>query len=406
MREGNTTGLALRFALIVNAGLAVAFGAAWLQQAREGRFWASDFIAFYTAGRIVLRGDGAHLYDLEVQTATQAEIVPERGADDILIYPYPPHFALLAALLALLSREGAFFMWAAIQVAIVLGNRGLFARRMGEGLAFVAALAALLAFPGLFANFQLGQVSLLLTVALLGVASAAEADRPWRAAGWLVVASVKPQLALLAVLAILFWRGGSAVGRSALLFVPVALLTVALLGPWCWPEWVGIVRLMSEQVDKYGVSPDAMFNLRGRLFAWLGVERFALVNGIGLALLVGSLGLIAWLAWHGTREDAVGFRLRMALSLQVGLLATPHLNPADTLVFVVPALLLWDAAPRGRVFIAAVLLSCPLLLAVDLYGPVGGRPFVWVMVALAGVMGWLYRVHTMTAPEPSPQGTP
>jgi hypothetical protein len=199
-------------------------------------------------------------------------------------------------------------------------------------------------------------------------------------------------------------------------------LTLVLVGPWCWPAWLGIVRLTAGQVGDYGVIPEAMFNLRGRLFALLGVDRLTLVNGVSLALLLGVLGFIAWMAWRGRREGGGQTRLRMALSLQLGLLATPHLNPTDTLVFVVPALLLWSAAPRGRALIAAVLLSCPLVLAVDLYGlgPGGGRPFVWVMVTLAGMMGWLYRVsgeatpltcarssrvHTMTAPAPLPRGT-
>ena len=401
----------LRIALIANAGLAVALAAMWVQQAREGRFGASDFSMFYTGGRIVLEGRGEQLYDLAVQSATQAQIVPERETDGFLIFNYPPHVAVLAAILALMPRRVAFFVWAGIQIFAFgvqcsvfgdKGERGVSTPWMERGL----ILSAILAFPGLFVNFQMGQVSLVVAVALLGLVLAVEADRPWSAAGWLVVASVKPQLVLPAVVAILFWQRGAAVWRGALLFVPVVVLTLVVVGPWCWPEWVGIVRLTAGQVGDYGVLPEAMFNLRGRLFAWLGVGRLAVVNGISLALLVGVLGFIAWMAWRGRHEDVVGFRLRSALSLQMGLLATPHLNPTDSLVFVVPALLLWSAAPIWRSSIAAVLLSCPLILAVDLYGPVGGRLFVWVMVALAGVMGWLYRVHTMTASASSPEGTP
>ena len=100
-----------------------------------------------------------------------------------------------------------------------------------------------------------------------------------------------------------------------------------------------------------------MFNLRGRLYALLGVERLALVNGISLAILVAVLGLIAWLAWRARGEEVIGERLRLALSLQLGLLASPHLNSTDTLVFVVPALLLWNAASQWWPVIAAVLLS-------------------------------------------------
>ena len=106
---------ALRFALIVNAGLAIALGVSWVQQAREGRFWQSDFSMFYTGGRIVLEGRGGQLYDLDVQTAYQAEVMPERG---LLIFNYPPHVGLMAALLALMSRDVAFFVWTAVQVAV------------------------------------------------------------------------------------------------------------------------------------------------------------------------------------------------------------------------------------------------------------------------------------------------
>ena len=175
-----------------------------------------------------------------------------------------------------------------------------------------------------------------------------------------------------------------------------------------------MVRMTAVQVGDFGVFPEAMFNLRGLLFRLLGVGRVGLVNGLSLAALLTVLTVIAWLAWRNRGEDVVARRLRLALSIQLGLLVTPHLNPTDTLLFVVPAMLLWSAAPRWRALVAGVYLCCPLLLAVDLYGlpPGSGRPFVWVMIAMAGVMGWRYHVPgrarstTPTTIDPDPNGRP
>ena len=67
--------LLFRALFILNVGLALGNVGLWLSAMRQGLFWRADFTALYTGGTLVQEGQGAHLYDFEVQTRYQQEIL-------------------------------------------------------------------------------------------------------------------------------------------------------------------------------------------------------------------------------------------------------------------------------------------------------------------------------------------
>lgn len=80
-----------------------------------------DFTIFYTAAQIVHSGQGARLYDDQLQGDLQASFSP-RGTElrgSLLPYNHPPFEALIFVPLAGLSYIDAYLIWLAINVVLV-----------------------------------------------------------------------------------------------------------------------------------------------------------------------------------------------------------------------------------------------------------------------------------------------
>jgi hypothetical protein len=388
---------AARGVFVLNSGLVVAFVALWLNLAARGDFWRADFTAFYMGGRMVVEGQGRRLYDLDTQGEWQARLWPERGGREALLaFVYPPYDALLYAPLALLPRWSAFYLWTLI-------NLGLLALLVCQVRRWTAAwpmparapaLATVLAFPPLFISFQLGQLYLLALVCLLGFYQALRKDHWWAAAAWLVLGTVKPQLVLVPAATLLAGRHWRPLAAAGGMFAGAALVTTAVLGPGCWRGFADMVAHCSRQFGTYGIDPLAMYNLKGMFTAVLGGERAGLINGLTAAATAGSVLTALWL-WRGPWPgDTSTFARRAALTLLLGLIANPHLNPGDALAYVAPALLLGGTLAPGpaRRVLAMVGAAAPWLFLLDIYGPItwsgGVRPFFLLILLWAGWVVW------------------
>ncbi len=187
------------------------------------------------------------------------------------------------------------------------------------------------------------------------------------------------------------WRE---LGIATLLFAAWAALTTAFVGASCWTEFLHVLKHSAWQFGVDGIYPRAMYNLKGCLTSLLGEGRAAAINFISTTALL--LVLLATLRiWRGPwRAGTPEFDLCLALTLQLGLIANPHLNPVDVLALVAPAILFHRGLRRsGRSvrMLTALLVCIPLLFALDCYGLTvndrsGVHPFFLLMVGLAIVM--------------------
>jgi hypothetical protein len=91
-----------------------------------------DFSIFYTAGKIVRQGEGAHLYDESLQQQMQMSFVPlalrERGS--ILPFNHPPFEALVFVPLTYLPFMTAYFVWMGIELAMLVATAEMLRRRL------------------------------------------------------------------------------------------------------------------------------------------------------------------------------------------------------------------------------------------------------------------------------------
>jgi hypothetical protein len=176
-------------------------------------------------------------------------------------------------------------------------------------------------------------------------------------------------------------------GYAAGLGLAWAALATLLVGPAAWLDWLAVVRRTAGEFGALGVFPERMYNLKALLTGLLGPGRAGAINALSLAALAAAL-LVTALVFRGRWLAGSRFQLRWALCLQLGLLTNPHLNPADALAYVLPAVLYCASARRGGWFAATagLLVACPLVFLVDCYGverwPGGVRPFFVAMVML------------------------
>lgn len=286
--------------------------------------YAPDFSVLWAAGRAAPK----MIYDAQALTEMQARLVPVSG---LRPFPYPP------TLLPLLEPFGHLAFWPAMAAWSALGA-GLFllaARRMLWSWELVLAAAA----PGaLFAAFS-GQTSLLLGAGVIWAVTTLEA-RPRLAGAMLgLVAAVKPQLVLLAPLALaarpeallpFFGAGAAAVAASA-----------AANGPELWFHWL---RTLAD-FDRYVASSPLILDRNlspagGMISAGFGPDWL-------IRMAWGALGVVLVAVTFRRRIDPAD---RLAALVLGSFLCSPYVMPYDAALLAPAA-----AAMLRRTYAPAIL---------------------------------------------------
>jgi hypothetical protein len=226
-------------------------------------------------------------------------------------------------------------------------NRGLLALLgAGRGRARWMVSAALLGFYPVLYAVSIGQLSLLLAVAALELERALEADRPWRAAAWLVVLSCKPQLASPVLVLLAVRRRWAVLARAAAIGAALAALTALVLGPSIWPDYFRSVRGL-ERFFGTG-TPAYMMNVRAALTRLLGrAASMDAVYSAAAAAWAAALGALALALARRPTAGESATRAELAVALAVGLLFSPHLFAQDATLWAA-ALALHVSAARAR----------------------------------------------------------
>lgn len=323
------------------AGLArLAFAHQWLSD-QAGYPLATDFLSFWSAGRLALQGRGADAYDWSLMHAYQG-VLMHHTASGFLGWAYPPLFFLVAIPLALLPYGAAFLAWVGSSAAFyVAATTGI----AGDRKAALLASAA----PASLACATVGQNGFL-TAALMGAVLLQLEARPLLSGLLLGLLTYKPHFGLLFPLALLC--GGY--GRA---FTAAAVTTFVIL-VFSWAAAPDSLAAFAHHLG--GMSHDflkdgsAGFNKLQSLYGLLrvmGVSDGGAFAAQGLLFVV-MAAFIAWL-WRGKQNLA----LKCAGLCAASLLATPYLFLYDFPVLAIAIAFLWRARPFDRVETIALLLS-------------------------------------------------
>ncbi len=291
----------------------------------RGEPLGSDFVSFWTAGRLALAHQAPSVY------APAADLAAERAFFGHPIgwyaFFYPPVFLLACLPLGLLSYLGALAAWLVATFAVFATALIALSKR------FINPLT-LAAFPGVFSTLGHGQNAFLTTGLFAGGVSLL-ARRPALAGALFGLLSFKPQLAMLAPLALLLagrWRALAAMAATA---AGLAALSALVFGASTWAAFLAETPMARATLERGLVDPAKMQSV----FAAVKV----LGGGNGLAYgaqIAAALAALAALVTALRRErDA---RRQFALVATLTCLTTPFLLDYDLTLLIVPIAILTD----------------------------------------------------------------
>ncbi len=323
----------------------------------------SDYMTYHVAGRIVLDGHGACLYEERCQADAQRELIGEEPtfANGALPFNSPPWFAALVAPLAALPLAAGFAIFTLLSLIVLAWGAWRAAGHAGLTAASHRLLAVVLvitAWPTVMAVVR-GQ-STLLAVGLLGLSVGLARYRSGLALG---LSLLKPTLAPLWGAWQLLGAHWRAVGTAAVVGLGLLVLAV-VVSPQALADYPAHLFGVAGG-DALGVHPEEMVNWRG------AAER---LNAGFWLVIGGSLATFALVALVWLRSSSR--HLAAAAAFLATPLVLPHANQHEFVLATMGILLAVAAIPALRRRLATL--------------AVGLHPVVWGGVALeAQAAAWL-----------------
>jgi hypothetical protein len=280
-----------------------------------------DFLAFYTAGRIVNEIGPSKMYNLETQRELHRQIEPQTDRRPLWAYLNPPFVALLLGPLAKLSYQGAYSMMALINLVLLVGALSAATGGLRPDARLVCAMGTLASLPAyyVFYNGQLtGLVMLLFALMLHDV----RGHRDRRAGIWLAFLLIKPQLMIAPVLVLVWKRRWPILGAAAIVGAILTFISFLMIGRQGASEYLQIARLSISNDKRLAFLAETMHNWRGFfLRAQLGEwSAPATIFACGA-----TLGVLLWI-WRGRWRPAPGNLMALVIA---ALLVSPHCHYHD-----------------------------------------------------------------------------
>jgi hypothetical protein len=307
----------------------------------------SDFLIFYTAGRIAASGRYDLIYDIQTQRQIQEQLIGEAfPTDQLLPFNHPPLLVPIQQLISIKNYTVAYFLWDLIMVfflvATVLMIARLFKKNGWDGQSiFITILSSLLFYP-IFISLLMGQDTAFLllgaTVWVYGILTKKDSI----AGLGLAMTTIRPHIALMLGVPFLFNRrkvlGWAVLGGSIHLFI------LALLGLDGVKRFVSML-LLSAGGGRFFIYREGMFNMIGLIYRFFPSPDNITTQVImwGVFLLV---AIILCILWAKSQELQIK---HVCLALILSVFAAPHLYPHDLSLLMLPILGLVLAIVKARI---------------------------------------------------------
>ena len=295
----------------------------------------SDFIAFYSAGRIAQSAGAARVYDPELQQQIEQEevgfsLVPGQ----VLLYNHLPFLIPLLQILVSPNYVASFYRWivllgALYLVGIIVLSRTLKQAGIDRSSTLLSAVGAALFLP-VFFSLMNGQDTAFLFLGtalwMYGLISGKE----YFAGFGLSLTTVRPHIALLLAIPMLFrYRKvfmGFLLGSGVL-----ALFSLLILGLNGTKEFVDIL-FVSAGGEWYGMKEKVMYNLIGLLTRALPGLEAGTIRTLGWSVYgMAIIGLC--ILWFKTRDLKNAY---IGLTITLALFVVPHLHFHDLTLLLIP----------------------------------------------------------------------
>jgi uncharacterized membrane protein YidH (DUF202 family) len=385
-------------AAVFSVGLFVIYGVIVFQLRRPLMEGYSDFVSFYTAGKILERGLPKQLYDIGLQREIQLEVAPNvRIRQGALPFVRPAFEAWIFWPLAHLPYGPAFLLWNAFNCAcLILTVLGLH-RAIPElhSVSPVLVVASSLTYFPVFFTILQGQDSVLLLFVYVMGYRALRHDRQFLAGTTLGLGIFKFPLLIPFLLAFAVKRRLRVVlgfALTSLVLSGVSIATVGLSTALYYPKYLRAIDSIARGVNR----PQDMPNLRGMLAVLLPMlsSRTGALLLVALSILVLVCAIRKWTFDSSHHRPA--FTLGLALNVVATVLVSYHCHVFDLCILLLPiglvlGMVLSDEpiAPQMRrllMWVLCAVMFSPLYLLVTF--PLRTPSFLgWLLVALACAIG-------------------
>lgn len=295
----------------------------------------SDFIHFYSAGKIAQNEGMAHVYDLSLQQGYQEEqvgfpLVPGQ----VLPYNHLPFLIPILQTIVSADYVSSFYKWVLIMLFVYLISNLVFywiLRRAGmsQRATLLTVTGGLLFLP-VFFSLMNGQDTAILFVGISIWVYGLTSGKDMAAGLGLSLSTVRPHIALILALPMLFhYRKvflGFMLGSGIL-----ALLSFSILGTSGTRDFIDVL-LVSAEGQWYGMKQFAMFNLIGLLTRSAPQLEAGTIRALGWGVYGLTLVFlcVVWSKTKGLRNRLIG------LSVTLALFAAPHLHFHDLALLLIP----------------------------------------------------------------------
>ena len=335
------------------------FAVVWtqLEDIRGGYF---DFVLYYSGARILNDGNGAQLYDLQVQREYQKEFgVATQNRD--LPFNHLPYELLALQIPAKFSFPVAHSLWAAINVlllAVILLRLFPFVEARHR---WLFALMLFAYYPTITA-LKMGQDSVITTFLLVETFVSLKRNRYAIAGGLLALGLYKPQFVLPMVGIFLLHRRWSSIFGFLFTGLLLGVLSLTMVG---WNGLLGLFSLWLPMMQRgHVVWPELMTNLRGLMYVILdlgGLSGATNILTLALSILAYVVTLRLWPRGADERNEL--FDLRFALAVVMTALVSFHLYSYDGTLLAIPLIIMLNQILRDpnlypmrhRVFLAILI---------------------------------------------------
>ncbi|HEX5368431.1 MAG TPA: glycosyltransferase family 87 protein [Dehalococcoidia bacterium] len=307
-----------------------------------------DYVVYWSAGRMVVNGQAAHLYDqLEVKDV-QAKATGQRRWEVVdLPFFNPPFIAAFMAPFALLPVKASALLF----MALSLGGLALAMRQLLGGLSRLEVAlwsVGIVSSMPFYYTLQHGQFSFLLLLLFTSVYFMLKRRNDAPAGAVLALLLMKPQLLLLPLIFLVADRRYAALRAFAITAGVLALSSLLVAGPGGSLDYVKLMVQATGWHNENGITIFAMFGWNAFFTDVLGNTDFSLVTLLALVAAIGTIGVCVASWRSASNRDDTNFDLRYTVLMLGTLLVSPHLYGQDLIIGVLPLVLLYRSAYDSR----------------------------------------------------------
>ncbi|HUC87374.1 MAG TPA: glycosyltransferase family 87 protein [Candidatus Saccharimonadales bacterium] len=352
----------------------------------------NDFLAFFTAAKLVLSGSIGHLYLAKTFASAQHAISHHPiGAEGYMPFLNPPFVAVLLAPLGSIPELPSRVLWLICNTILVSWLLLKLVQPLSLKHKWVAALLLLGTFP-VYENLVEGQLSILILAGCFLALAAAKKNHNFVAGLWLTVLWIKPQLAIMALAGLLIFKAWDAAKGLIVGVVALVLVGLPITGYQIYIAYARfLVQVLIAHTNGAGAAHPSVWQGQLKLTAGVnglytgifGQYRVLLVDtatAITDLILIGTYFLAARTVRPGLSSPSR--RLMLIGGIGLMLLLDPHLFQQDVILAFIALPLL--AADLKRPLLAVVLLALATnFLVLDYIEPT----HIFSFLMLAAVLG-------------------